>query len=376
MADGDLPKAATGSVYPSPERLWVGPQLSDEQLGQQDLVHTVTARSTAEPGSIVELRPGGHRIWVRLPAQNEWEPGGAFTAWYEISDGILQPGLRVEPCPPSFFSFSCFGWGAALFFALALCTCLCIVPYVLVPPIGLALLSFAPVLVFGFFVQCYFQVSVKLSQMVISFFEAIAWFIPFVAIILIIYFPLGWRDWVSDCQETAAAIEVNLDCLGKRAIQAYLMTAFLEELLKYVCVRRLLWFPFVADPWALCCYGGCAGLGFAALENALYVGTGSLLTALLRAGTAVPNHLMYGLLHGAFLSEQRFSSRRHACPSFMKTPLLPMLLHGSHNFSISVPPSCLFEMCLPDMQGVKSCAIRFHDMASGCIGSWVLAKFI
>lgn len=74
---------------------------------------------------------------------------------------------------------------------------------------------------------------------------------------------------------------------------------------------------------------------YMALRNALYVGGGSLATALLRAGTAVPNHLMwpsavglgegiywgpvtlewpqkteiacrYGLLHGAFLSRRRF----------------------------------------------------------------------
>lgn len=41
----------------------------------------------------------------------------------------------------------------------------------------------------------------------------------------------------------------------------------MQELLKFLCVRRLLWFAFVTDSWALCCYGGAAGLGFAALEK-------------------------------------------------------------------------------------------------------------
>ncbi|CAE7397191.1 prsW [Symbiodinium natans] len=292
---------------------------------------------------MVELWPEGSegrkRLWVRLPPSREWEPGSSLTAFYELDDGVLHPGIKVEPCPPRFCTSACFGWGAGLFSILTLCTGLCVLPYVLLPPLGLALLSLVPVLVFGSFVQFYFQDSVKLSQMVISFFEAIAWILPLAGAILIIYFPLGWQDWVSNCQEVSSAEEnvVNADCLGKRALQAYLMTAFLEELLKYICVRRILWFPFVADPWALCCYGGCAGLGFAALENALYVGSGSLFTALLRAGTAVPNHLMYGLLHGAFLSEQRFSLKlKRRCPSFMLTPMLPILLHGSHNFSIAV----------------------------------------
>ena len=337
MKDGETQKAVAGSVHPLPERLWVGPELSECELGEKGVVHTLTVRASAQPSSIVELTPGNQRLWVRLPPHTQWEQGSALTAWYEVGDQVLYPGLRVEPRPPQFFTCSCMGRGALVFFVLTLCTCLCVLPYVVLPPLGLALLSLAPVLVFGSFVQFYFQVSVKVLQMVISFFEAIAWFFPLAVCILIIYFPLGWQDWVSNCQDTSAAEEVNVDCLGKRAIQAYLMTAFLEELLKYVCVRRILWFPFVADPWALCCYGGCAGLGFAALENALYVGTGSLFTALLRAGTAVPNHLMYGLLHGAFLAEQRFSSRPCRA-SFMLTPLLPMLLHGSHNFSIAVQP--------------------------------------
>ena len=337
MRDGNE-KALVGSVHPSPERLWVGPELSDRQLGQHGLTHTLTACPGVPPNSLVELKSFGQRLWVRTPRE-DWEPGTALTTWYEVGEVFPLSGIQVEPLPPSFFTTSCLGWGVSIFVTLAFCTALCVLPYVLLPPLGLALLSFVPVLVFGSFVQVYFQKSVKLSQMAISFFEAIAWLMPLISIILIIYFPLGWRDWVSDCEEVSEASlgsEVEVDCLGKRAIQAYLMTAFLEELLKYVCVRRILWFPFVADPTALCCYGGCAGLGFAALENVLYVGTGSLATALLRAGTAVPNHLIYGLLHGAFLSEQRFSLKQRSCPSFILTPMLPMILHGSHNFSIAV----------------------------------------
>lgn len=336
MRDGNE-KALVGSVHPSPQRLWVGPELSDRQLGQHGLTHTLTACPGVPPNSLVELKSFGQRLWVRTPLE-DWEPGTALTAWYEVGEVFPLSGIQVEPLPPSFFTTSCLGWGVSIFVTLAFCTALCVLPYVLLPPLGLALLSFVPVLVFGSFVQVYFQKSVKLSQMAISFFEAIAWLMPLISIILIIYFPLGWRDWVSDCEEVSEASlasEVEVDCLGKRAIQAYLMTAFLEELLKYVCVRRILWFPFVADPTALCCYGGCAGLGFAALENVLYVGTGSLATALLRAGTAVPNHLIYGLLHGAFLSEQRFSLKQRSCP-FILTPMLPMILHGSHNFSIAV----------------------------------------
>jgi RsiW-degrading membrane proteinase PrsW (M82 family) len=62
----------------------------------------------------------------------------------------------------------------------------------------------------------------------------------------------------------------------------------MQELLKFLCVRRLLWFAFVTDSWALCCYGGAAGLGFAALEK-LRQGRGRVY------GSWIPRFLWYDL---------------------------------------------------------------------------------
>ncbi|CAK9091403.1 Protease PrsW (Protease responsible for activating sigma-W) [Durusdinium trenchii] len=330
------PRAAMGlSVSPDAS---LQRSLSDQQLGKVGVVHSVLVRppETCQPHQVFQVFPGDQPLLLKLPAA--WRPGVTITAFYEAdSNGILQPALQIDHAEVSFCTRSCLFWGGAVLLVLSFFTFLCIFPYVLLPPLGLALLSVVPIMVFALFVQLRFASSVRICQMVISFFEAIAWFLPLVAIILIIYFPVGWQDWVANCNEAIAedGAAINAECLGKRAIQAYLMTAFLEELLKFLCVRRLLWLPFVCDPWALSCYGGAAGLGFAAVENAIYVGGGNLMVALLRAGTAVPNHLMYGLLHGAFLSRLRFS-RRSSCSSYLLSPFLPMLLHGSHNFSIAL----------------------------------------
>lgn len=315
----------------------VTPRLEEEG---PTFVRTVTLRPPSElrPHQVFEAYPRGQRLLIQLPST--WRAQDVVTAAYKADAyGILQPahatGTVGRELPP-FVTWSCMLGGCSVFFVLSFFTFLCVLPYVLVPALGLALLSIVPVVVFGVFVHFHFADSVRIFQMITSFFEAIAWFFPFVGIILIIYFPVGWQDWVSTCTtDVAMDTEMNAECLGKKAIQAYLMTAFLEELLKFFCVRRLLWFPFVSDAWALCCYGGAAGLGFAALENAIYVGSGSLTTALLRAGTAVPNHLMYGLLHGAFLSQLRFGPRGHCHPYFL-SPFVPMFLHGSHNFSIAL----------------------------------------
>lgn len=306
----------------------------------EGILQSVTLRPPdgVRPHEVFEVFPGGRQLLVKLPVGAE-----VITAYYQADDHrILQPS-GPPLAPVSFLTWSCMTGGLGVLLILCFFTMLCVLPYVLLPALGLALLSIVPIVVFGIFVRFQFADSVRILQMVISFFEAIAWFIPLVGIILVIYFPVGWQDWVSNCDVDVSAVDlsqIHTECLGKRAIQAYLMTAFLEELLKFLCVRRLLWFGFVTDSWALCCYGGAAGLGFAALENALYVGGGSLATALLRAGTAVPNHLMYGLLHGAFLSRRRFGRfgggcRRFSCTSWL-SPFLPMFLHGSHNFSIAL----------------------------------------
>ncbi|CAJ1358687.1 unnamed protein product [Effrenium voratum] len=355
--------------------LWPSAQLSDAELGREDAVHALTVRPPEhlKPGQVFETSAGGLRFLVRLPSSWAGEP---VTAYYQVDSRGAWPAFDPSLEKMRFCTVSCCFSSGVVMGALILATLFCVLPYVLFPAVGLVLLSIIPIVVFGCFAYFLFQNSVRILQMVISFFEAIAWFIPLVGVILIIYFPVGWDDWLPACDETTNATDaVQWDCLGKKAIQAYLMTSFLEELLKFLCVRRLLWQPFVCDAWALCCYGGCAGLGFAAVENAIYVGTGGLVTALLRAGTAVPNHLMYGLMHGAFLSQLRFAQQPRC--TYLLTPFLPMLLHGSHNFSIAVlqfldPWAGLSLMVLVAMvamltlrwaiQGIDSPVVNVHEL--------------
>lgn len=90
-----------------------------------------------------------------------------------------------------------------------------------------------------------------------------------------------WRKLKAERQTTCTVsssyvyrCHSNISIQGKKLLLAELVWlqhphfwSALQELLKFLCVRRLLWFGFVSDPWALCCYGGAAGLGFAALEK-------------------------------------------------------------------------------------------------------------
>jgi RsiW-degrading membrane proteinase PrsW (M82 family) len=80
-------------------------------------------------------------------------------------------------------------------------------------------------------------------------------------------------------------------------------------------------------------YGVTASLGFATLENILYVAGGGLNVALMRAVTAVPAHAMFGAVMGYFAALSLFVPRRRRAYLFMAW-LFPVVLHGLYDFPL------------------------------------------
>ena len=87
------------------------------------------------------------------------------------------------------------------------------------------------------------------------------------------------------------------------------MAGLVEEYLKLTVVRLTAYrapaFDEVMDGVV---YTVVAGMGFACLENVLYVMGGSLATALVRAFTAVPLHAVASGLMGYSLGRARFAA--------------------------------------------------------------------
>jgi RsiW-degrading membrane proteinase PrsW (M82 family) len=120
-------------------------------------------------------------------------------------------------------------------------------------------------------------------------------------------------------------------------LQTVLLTAFfaagmVEEFLKAAIVERgALQRGWMKTPMDCLVYAGAAALGFASVENILYVTSAGWDTALLRAVTAVPAHLMFGIAMGWYFSESLFSGRSRA-----RAYLIPALLHGAYDtFALS-----------------------------------------
>jgi protease PrsW len=87
---------------------------------------------------------------------------------------------------------------------------------------------------------------------------------------------------------------------GSAFVQGFLGAAIPEEFFKFLVLRAYVWRQDHFDePLDGVVYGATASLGFATLENILYVGQHGLGVAVLRALTAVPGHAFTGVVMGS-----------------------------------------------------------------------------
>jgi RsiW-degrading membrane proteinase PrsW (M82 family) len=118
--------------------------------------------------------------------------------------------------------------------------------------------------------------------------------------------------------------------------QAFLTAGLPEEFFKFLvvylyCSRH----PAFDEPMDGIVYGVTASLGFATLENVLYVWQGGLALAAVRAITAVPCHAFLGAIMGYYVGQARFHSER-ARSLLLRGLGLAVLLHGLYDFPLLV----------------------------------------
>ena len=116
-------------------------------------------------------------------------------------------------------------------------------------------------------------------------------------------------------------------------LSAFLVVSLSEEILKLLAVLiagpSLSKYPRVS---AGLIYGISAGLGFAAIENIVYVQNGGASTAILRAVTAVPCHALSSAIVGTALgSYHRSHSRLRAWNAILLNLAVAVILHGLYD---------------------------------------------
>jgi RsiW-degrading membrane proteinase PrsW (M82 family) len=114
---------------------------------------------------------------------------------------------------------------------------------------------------------------------------------------------------------------------------AFVTAAIPEEFLKLVVLvgysARQRCFD---EPMDGLVYGAVAALGFAAMENVLYVLTGGWATARLRAVTAIPMHAACGAILGHAVARSRFGAGGRA--AIWQGFLTAVGVHGVYDFAL------------------------------------------
>lgn len=144
---------------------------------------------------------------------------------------------------------------------------------------------------------------------------------------------LGWLggEAVTELVDTGSVAFLIID--------NFLLTALVEEGGKYFVLKRATWrHPAFNYTFDAIVYAVTTALGFAVLENILYVMDGDITVALLRAVFSVPGHAFDGVFMGYYygLAKAAWTAgdRRAMRGSLRKALWVPVLLHGFYDFCL------------------------------------------
>jgi RsiW-degrading membrane proteinase PrsW (M82 family) len=129
--------------------------------------------------------------------------------------------------------------------------------------------------------------------------------------------------------------------------RAFILAALNEEAFKFIAVLFLVWrSKHFNEKFDGIVYAVFVSLGFAAVENVLYVVSYGTQTGITRAITAVPAHALFGVTMGYYLGLARFNPEKHSSLLF-KALLVPVLLHGVYDYILMSNYKFLLILFIP-----------------------------
>jgi RsiW-degrading membrane proteinase PrsW (M82 family)/ribosomal protein S18 acetylase RimI-like enzyme len=155
------------------------------------------------------------------------------------------------------------------------------------------------------------------------------------ALVLLVSFFLGMLATLPALALENAVGYFKLSGVHGTVVTAFLGVALVEELVKFVPLR-LYSFTRVSfdEPLDGIVHGVMIGMGFATVENILYVYQHGMTTGWLRMFTAVPGHASWGVIMGYYLGKAKFNHERRIL-SLLTGLVLAIFFHGLYD-------ACLF----------------------------------
>ncbi|MPQ47273.1 PrsW family intramembrane metalloprotease [Marinifilum sp. N1E240] len=128
---------------------------------------------------------------------------------------------------------------------------------------------------------------------------------------------------------------------------AFLVAALCEEAFKLLAVYILIWRnPNFNEQFDGIVYAVFVSLGFALVENIMYVFSNGMSTGIARAFTAVPAHAMFGIMMGYYLGLAKFSTKGRTL-LFPLAFFIPFLIHGIYDFILMVQINWVLILFFP-----------------------------
>ncbi|MGG3956266.1 glutamic-type intramembrane protease PrsW [Bhargavaea massiliensis] len=148
-------------------------------------------------------------------------------------------------------------------------------------------------------------------------------------------------------------------------VEAFLSTSLLEEFFK--------WFVFYYaiydhrefnEPYDGIVYGVSVSLGFATLENILYLFANGVEFAVTRALLPVSSHALFGVIMGFYLGKAKFGLPEKEKNYIWLSFLLPFVFHGIYDYILLTQQRWIYYM-LPFMIFLWWLALRKVKLARG-----------
>jgi RsiW-degrading membrane proteinase PrsW (M82 family) len=165
-----------------------------------------------------------------------------------------------------------------------------------------------------------------------------------------------------------ALILIKSDDAVHQFFNAFFKVALIEEFSKFFFVRFILYHNRnFNEPFDGIVYAVMVGMGFATLENVVYVYQFGLATGIMRMFTAVPAHATFAIIMGFFLGKAKFTHQKVLYYSLMAL-LAAALFHGSYDYFlfISFVPGIWAGAAVSLVIGflLSRKAIRLHQQTS------------
>lgn len=134
----------------------------------------------------------------------------------------------------------------------------------------------------------------------------------------------------------SALILIKDDDVVHQFFNAFFKVALVEEFSKFFFVRFILFHnKNFNEPFDGIVYAVMVSMGFATLENVVYVYQYGMATGFMRMFTAVPAHATFAILMGFFLGKAKFTHRKVFLYSFFALASAA-IFHGSYDYFLFI----------------------------------------